>query len=92
MVKEGKTTAAETHPPPARAVQAAGNGLAPCSDVQPESLTVRWREQFYFTNFHVLYCSHETQTTCWDHPKMTELYQSLGKISLPVVWVFFPIK
>lgn len=23
--------------------------------------------------------SHETQTTCWDHPKMTELYQSLGK-------------
>lgn len=23
--------------------------------------------------------SHQTQTTCWDHPKMTELYQSLGK-------------
>lgn len=23
-------------------------------------------------------CSHQTQTTCWDHPKMTELYQSLG--------------
>lgn len=27
----------------------------------------------------ILYFSHETQTTCWDHPKMTELYQSLGK-------------
>lgn len=27
----------------------------------------------------VLCFSHETQTTCWDHPKMTELYQSLGK-------------
>lgn len=24
--------------------------------------------------------SHQTQTTCWDHPKMTELYQSLGKL------------
>uniref|UniRef100_H0VDU5 Dystrophin n=1 Tax=Cavia porcellus TaxID=10141 RepID=H0VDU5_CAVPO len=23
------------------------------------------------------YINHETQTTCWDHPKMTELYQSL---------------
>lgn len=43
MVKEGMTTAAET-PPPARAAQAAGSGLAPCSDVQPESLTVRWRK------------------------------------------------
>lgn len=27
----------------------------------------------------ILCFSHETQTTCWDHPKMTELYQSLGK-------------
>lgn len=23
--------------------------------------------------------SHQAQTTCWDHPKMTELYQALGK-------------
>ncbi|KAM7367861.1 hypothetical protein PAMP_014130 [Pampus punctatissimus] len=23
------------------------------------------------------YINHQTQTTCWDHPKMTELYQSL---------------
>lgn len=26
-------------------------------------------------------CSHQAQTTCWDHPKMTELYQTLGKKS-----------
>jgi len=25
--------------------------------------------------------SHQAQTTCWDHPKMTELYQTLGKNS-----------
>ncbi|XP_064826136.1 LOW QUALITY PROTEIN: dystrophin-like, partial [Oncorhynchus masou masou] len=24
---------------------------------------------------------HQTQTTCWDHPKMADLYQSLGKRS-----------
>uniref|UniRef100_A0A3Q4N010 Utrophin n=1 Tax=Neolamprologus brichardi TaxID=32507 RepID=A0A3Q4N010_NEOBR len=24
------------------------------------------------------YINHQTQTTCWDHPKMTELYQSLA--------------
>lgn len=27
----------------------------------------------------LLFHSHQSQTTCWDHPKMTELYQSLGK-------------
>uniref|UniRef100_A0A3B4XFW8 Dystrophin n=1 Tax=Seriola lalandi dorsalis TaxID=1841481 RepID=A0A3B4XFW8_SERLL len=26
------------------------------------------------------YINHQTQTTCWDHPKMAELYQSLGKM------------
>uniref|UniRef100_A0A2I3SR51 ZZ-type domain-containing protein n=1 Tax=Pan troglodytes TaxID=9598 RepID=A0A2I3SR51_PANTR len=30
---------------------------------------------------YVLYFSHETQTTCWDHPKMTELYQSLADLN-----------
>uniref|UniRef100_A0A2K6SUV1 Dystrophin n=1 Tax=Saimiri boliviensis boliviensis TaxID=39432 RepID=A0A2K6SUV1_SAIBB len=25
--------------------------------------------------------NHETQTTCWDHPKMTELYQSLADLN-----------
>ncbi|XP_031757727.1 utrophin isoform X6 [Xenopus tropicalis] len=25
--------------------------------------------------------SHQTQTTCWDHPKMTELFQSLGDLN-----------
>ncbi|XP_032535440.1 dystrophin isoform X1 [Chiroxiphia lanceolata] len=27
------------------------------------------------------YINHETQTTCWDHPKMTELYQSLADLN-----------
>ncbi|XP_019509286.1 PREDICTED: utrophin [Hipposideros armiger] len=28
------------------------------------------------------YINHKTQTTCWDHPKMTELFQSLGSVDL----------
>lgn len=31
--------------------------------------------------FFVRCGSHQTQTTCWDHPKMAELYQSLGESS-----------
>uniref|UniRef100_UPI0037E8DCF8 utrophin isoform X4 n=1 Tax=Semicossyphus pulcher TaxID=241346 RepID=UPI0037E8DCF8 len=27
------------------------------------------------------YINHQTQTTCWDHPKMTELYQSLADLN-----------
>uniref|UniRef100_A0A670Z0U5 Dystrophin n=1 Tax=Pseudonaja textilis TaxID=8673 RepID=A0A670Z0U5_PSETE len=27
------------------------------------------------------YINHETQTTCWDHPKMIELYQSLADLN-----------
>nr|XP_023695098.1 utrophin-like isoform X2 [Paramormyrops kingsleyae] len=27
------------------------------------------------------YINHETQTTCWDHPKMTELYRSLANLN-----------
>ncbi|XP_058569872.1 dystrophin isoform X12 [Neofelis nebulosa] len=27
------------------------------------------------------YINHATQTTCWDHPKMTELYQSLADLN-----------
>lgn len=27
--------------------------------------------------------SHQAQTTCWDHPKMTELYQTLGEEPVP---------
>ncbi|ROL47048.1 Utrophin [Anabarilius grahami] len=29
----------------------------------------------------VLFCSHQSQTTCWDHPKMTELYHSLSDLN-----------
>ncbi|XP_032538252.1 utrophin isoform X2 [Chiroxiphia lanceolata] len=27
------------------------------------------------------YINHETQTTCWDHPKMTDLFQSLADLN-----------
>ncbi|XP_042196722.1 dystrophin-related protein 2 [Callorhinchus milii] len=27
------------------------------------------------------YINHQAQTTCWDHPKMTELYQSLAALN-----------
>ncbi|KAK7907775.1 hypothetical protein WMY93_016387 [Mugilogobius chulae] len=27
------------------------------------------------------YINHQAQTTCWDHPKMTELYQSLADLN-----------
>ncbi|XP_064147911.1 utrophin isoform X13 [Loxodonta africana] len=27
------------------------------------------------------YINHQTQTTCWDHPKMTELFQSLAELN-----------
>ncbi|XP_075718952.1 utrophin isoform X4 [Rhinoderma darwinii] len=27
------------------------------------------------------YINHQTQTTCWDHPRMTELFQSLGDLN-----------
>ncbi|XP_049609348.1 dystrophin isoform X5 [Syngnathus scovelli] len=27
------------------------------------------------------YINHQTQTTCWDHPKMAELYQSLSDLN-----------
>lgn len=43
------------------------------------------RNSILLTFMCFFYCSHETQTTCWDHPKMTELYQSLGETPLPVV-------
>lgn len=32
--------------------------------------------------------SHQTQTTCWDHPKMTELFQSLGKKHTHTITIF----
>ncbi|XP_018411868.1 PREDICTED: utrophin-like [Nanorana parkeri] len=43
----------------------------------------------YYINHHVQYSvldvgaqrSHQTQTTCWDHPKMAELFQSLGDLN-----------
>uniref|UniRef100_A0A8C1XJX2 Dystrophin n=1 Tax=Cyprinus carpio TaxID=7962 RepID=A0A8C1XJX2_CYPCA len=31
--------------------------------------------------YHIFAFSHQTQTTCWDHPKMAELYQSLADLN-----------
>jgi len=38
--------------------------------------------------------SHQAQTTCWDHPKMTELYHALGekvKLCSYFFCVYFPL-
>uniref|UniRef100_A0A673MX01 Utrophin-like n=1 Tax=Sinocyclocheilus rhinocerous TaxID=307959 RepID=A0A673MX01_9TELE len=32
-------------------------------------------------NKFTLSCHHQSQTTCWDHPKMTELYHSLSDLN-----------
>uniref|UniRef100_A0A3Q4HRX9 ZZ-type domain-containing protein n=1 Tax=Neolamprologus brichardi TaxID=32507 RepID=A0A3Q4HRX9_NEOBR len=46
------------------------------------SVYVSAHDFLYFALLSFLFCfsifSHQTQTTCWDHPKMTELYQSLA--------------
>lgn len=53
-----------------------------CLDISSCSVYVSAHDFVYFAILSFLFCvsifSHQTQTTCWDHPKMTELYQSLG--------------
>lgn len=53
-----------------------------CLDISSCSVYVSAHDFVYFALLSFLFCvsifSHQTQTTCWDHPKMTELYQSLG--------------
>ncbi|XP_042314825.1 dystrophin isoform X14 [Sceloporus undulatus] len=44
------------------------------------SVQVPW-ERAISPNKVPYYINHETQTTCWDHPKMTELYQSLADLN-----------
>ncbi|PWA18812.1 hypothetical protein CCH79_00005675 [Gambusia affinis] len=41
------------------------------------SVQVPW-ERAISPNKVPYYINHQAQTTCWDHPKMTELYQALG--------------
>ncbi|CAL8263236.1 unnamed protein product [Lota lota] len=46
-----------------------------CSSVQ-----VPW-ERAISPNKVPYYINHQAQTTCWDHPKMTELYQALADLN-----------
>uniref|UniRef100_UPI00398EAAD7 dystrophin-related protein 2 n=1 Tax=Pristiophorus japonicus TaxID=55135 RepID=UPI00398EAAD7 len=44
------------------------------------SVQVPW-ERAISPNKVPYYINHQGQTTCWDHPKMTELYQSLAALN-----------
>ncbi|XP_063793017.1 dystrophin-related protein 2 isoform X2 [Pseudophryne corroboree] len=44
------------------------------------SVQVPW-ERAISPNKVPYYINHQAQTTCWDHPKMTELYQALGDLN-----------
>uniref|UniRef100_A0A8D2ZD00 Dystrophin n=1 Tax=Scophthalmus maximus TaxID=52904 RepID=A0A8D2ZD00_SCOMX len=51
-----------------------------------ETQTILWSvdspfEQGVSPNNVPYYINHQTQTTCWDHPKMAELYQSLADLN-----------
>lgn len=47
--------------------------------VWPENLCPSHIFFAFVSHFLTFPFSHQAQTTCWDHPKMTELYQALGK-------------
>uniref|UniRef100_A0A3P8SSR9 Dystrophin n=1 Tax=Amphiprion percula TaxID=161767 RepID=A0A3P8SSR9_AMPPE len=71
--------------------------LSPSNLERIEDLNTRWRllqvyttptctlpypfEQGVSPNNVPYYINHQTQTTCWDHPKMAELYQSLADLN-----------
>uniref|UniRef100_A0A8C9W457 Dystrophin related protein 2 n=1 Tax=Scleropages formosus TaxID=113540 RepID=A0A8C9W457_SCLFO len=44
------------------------------------SVQIPW-ERAISPNKVPYYINHQAQTTCWDHPKMTELYQALGDLN-----------
>ncbi|XP_030620508.1 dystrophin-related protein 2 [Chanos chanos] len=44
------------------------------------SVQIPW-ERAISPNKVPYYINHQAQTTCWDHPKMTELYQSLADLN-----------
>ncbi|XP_042335291.1 dystrophin-related protein 2 isoform X4 [Sceloporus undulatus] len=44
------------------------------------SVQVPW-ERAISPNKVPYYINHQAQTTCWDHPKMTELYQTLAELN-----------
>ncbi|TNN72732.1 Dystrophin-related protein 2 [Liparis tanakae] len=44
------------------------------------SVQIPW-ERSISPNKVPYYINHQAQTTCWDHPKMTELYQALADLN-----------
>uniref|UniRef100_A0AAR2KC62 Dystrophin n=1 Tax=Pygocentrus nattereri TaxID=42514 RepID=A0AAR2KC62_PYGNA len=72
-----------------------GVQLSPDNLNRIEDLNMRWRllqviiilqyfgpfERSVSPNNVPYYINHQTQTTCWDHPKMAELYQSLADLN-----------
>ncbi|XP_072121481.1 utrophin-like isoform X5 [Mobula birostris] len=42
------------------------------------SVQLPWQRAVSHNNKVPYYINHQTQSTCWDHPKMTELFLSLG--------------
>uniref|UniRef100_A0A672MZ84 Dystrophin n=1 Tax=Sinocyclocheilus grahami TaxID=75366 RepID=A0A672MZ84_SINGR len=55
-------------------------------DLGPQSQNFLHDRSTVYCFHHVFALSHQTQTTCWDHPKMAELYQS--NLS-PIYFIFF---
>ncbi|XP_078260821.1 utrophin-like isoform X4 [Rhinoraja longicauda] len=45
------------------------------------SVQLPWQRGVSHNNKVPYYINHQTQSTCWDHPKMTELFQSLGDLN-----------
>ncbi|XP_078086589.1 LOW QUALITY PROTEIN: utrophin-like [Mustelus asterias] len=45
------------------------------------SVQLPWQRAVSHNNKVPYYINHQTQSTCWDHPKMTELFQSLGDLN-----------
>uniref|UniRef100_A0A673GMJ7 Dystrophin-like n=1 Tax=Sinocyclocheilus rhinocerous TaxID=307959 RepID=A0A673GMJ7_9TELE len=50
-------------------------------DLGPQSQNFLHDRSTVYCFLHVFAFSHQTQTTCWDHPKMAELYQSLADLN-----------
>ncbi|GAB1303109.1 Dystrophin-related protein 2 [Apodemus speciosus] len=57
--------------------------IMPSSDLYT-SVQVPW-ERAISPNKVPYYINHQAQTTCWDHPKMTELYQTLAERRLGTI-------
>ncbi|XP_059842070.1 utrophin-like isoform X5 [Hypanus sabinus] len=45
------------------------------------SVQLPWQRAVSHNNKVPYYINHQTQSTCWDHPKMTELFLSLGDLN-----------